>query len=79
MAAFVMPCILAYREETPTVWDLLVLPAYMCKARRASQGHGLTDLISGAEDPRRRVLSQVGQSRCFHWTRAILRTCSRRY
>jgi undecaprenyl-diphosphatase len=47
MAAFTTPYILAYKDEYPAVWALAALPVYMGKARMASQGHWLTDVMAG--------------------------------
>jgi membrane-associated phospholipid phosphatase len=48
MAAFVTPIIMDYRQETPAVWALAVLPIYMGQARLASQAHWLSDVLVGA-------------------------------
>lgn len=48
MAAFATPLILSYYEDHPAVWGLAALPLYMGKARMASQGHWLTDVLGGA-------------------------------
>lgn len=48
MAAFVTPIIIEYREEHPAMWALSILPAYMGKARMASEGHWLSDVLAGA-------------------------------
>jgi hypothetical protein len=47
MAAFVTPVIMEYQQEHPAVWALSILPLYMGKARMASQGHWLSDVIAG--------------------------------
>ena len=47
MAAFITPVIMEYRQEHPAVWALSILPLYMGKARMASQGHWLSDVIAG--------------------------------
>ncbi|HLZ98045.1 MAG TPA: phosphatase PAP2 family protein [Steroidobacteraceae bacterium] len=47
MAAFVTPVIMEYQREHPAVWALSVLPIYMGKARMASQGHWLSDVLAG--------------------------------
>ena len=47
MAAFTTPYILAYQDDYPAVWALAALPVYMGKARMASQGHWLSDVIAG--------------------------------
>ena len=48
MSAFATPLILNFHEEYPAVWGLALLPLYMGKARMASQGHWLTDVLAGA-------------------------------
>ena len=48
MAAFVTPIIIEHREDTPAVWALAALPAYMARARLASQAHWLSDVLVGA-------------------------------
>ena len=48
MSAFATPLILNFHEEHPAVWGLALLPLYMGKARMASQGHWLTDVLAGA-------------------------------
>jgi membrane-associated phospholipid phosphatase len=48
MSAFATPLILNYYQDQPAVWGLALLPLYMGKARMASQGHWLTDVLSGA-------------------------------
>ncbi|TFY96691.1 phosphatase PAP2 family protein [Ramlibacter humi] len=48
MAAFVTPYIVEYREETPAIWALALLPAYMARARMKSQAHWLSDVVAGA-------------------------------
>ena len=48
MAAFVTPIIIDHRQDTPAVWALAALPAYMARARLASQGHWLSDVLVGA-------------------------------
>lgn len=48
MAAFVTPIIIEYRQDTPAVWALTALPAYMARARMASQAHWLSDVLVGA-------------------------------
>jgi membrane-associated phospholipid phosphatase len=47
MAAFVTPVILHNYEDSPAVWLLTAFPLYMGKARMASQGHWLSDVIAG--------------------------------
>ncbi|MBC5763202.1 phosphatase PAP2 family protein [Ramlibacter albus] len=47
MAAFTTPFIIAYKDEKPAVWALAALPVYMAKARMASQGHWLSDVLAG--------------------------------
>lgn len=47
MAAFVTPVIMEYQQEHPAVWALSMLPLYMGKARMASQGHWLSDVLAG--------------------------------
>lgn len=47
MAAFVTPIIIEYQAEHPTVWALSALPLYMGRARMASQGHWLSDVLAG--------------------------------
>ncbi len=47
MAAFVTPVIMEYQQEHPAIWALSILPLYMGKARMASQGHWLSDVIAG--------------------------------
>jgi membrane-associated phospholipid phosphatase len=47
MAAFVTPVIMEYRQDHPAVWALSILPLYMGKARMASQGHWLSDVLAG--------------------------------
>jgi undecaprenyl-diphosphatase len=48
MTAFATPLILSFHDEHPAVWGLAALPLYMGKARMASQGHWLTDVLGGA-------------------------------
>jgi len=48
MSAFATPLILNFQDEQPAVWGLALLPLYMGKARMASQGHWLTDVLAGA-------------------------------
>lgn len=48
MAAAVTPVILARADENPWNWAWLALPAYMGRARMASQGHWLSDVLAGA-------------------------------
>jgi PAP2 superfamily len=48
MAAFVTPIIIDHRQDTPAVWALAALPAYMARARLASQAHWLSDVLVGA-------------------------------
>jgi undecaprenyl-diphosphatase len=48
MTSFATPLILEYGADRPAVWALAALPVYMGKARMASQGHWLTDVIGGA-------------------------------
>jgi len=48
MAAFVTPIIVEHRQDTPAVWALAALPAYMARARMASQAHWLSDVLVGA-------------------------------
>ena len=48
MAAFVTPIIIEHRQDTPAVWALAALPVYMGRARMASQGHWLSDVLVGA-------------------------------
>lgn len=48
MAAFVTPYILEWSDEQPAAWALLALPAYMGRARMASQAHWLSDVLVGA-------------------------------
>ncbi len=48
MAAFVTPLILHNYENSPAVWALALLPLYMGKARMASQGHWLSDVLAGS-------------------------------
>jgi PAP2 superfamily len=48
MASFATPLILEYQQDHPAVWALAALPLYMGKARMASQGHWLTDVLGGA-------------------------------
>jgi undecaprenyl-diphosphatase len=48
MASFATPLILEYHQDHPAVWALTALPLYMAKARMASQGHWLTDVLGGA-------------------------------
>ena len=48
MASFATPLILEYHQDYPAVWALAALPLYMGKARMASQGHWLTDVLGGA-------------------------------
>jgi membrane-associated phospholipid phosphatase len=48
MSAFATPLIISYHEDQPAVWALALLPLYMGKARMASQGHWLTDVLAGA-------------------------------
>lgn len=48
MSAFATPLILNYQDEHPAIWGLALLPVYMGKARMASQGHWLTDVLAGA-------------------------------
>lgn len=40
--------ILEYHEDVPQVWLLALLPAYMARARLASQAHWPTDVAAGA-------------------------------
>jgi undecaprenyl-diphosphatase len=47
MASFATPLILEYHDDHPAVWALAALPLYMGKARMASQGHWLTDVLGG--------------------------------
>ena len=48
MAAFVTPIIIDHRQDTPAVWALAALPAYIARARLASQAHWLSDVLVGA-------------------------------
>ena len=46
-ASFVTPLIINYRNTTPWVWALEVLPLYDAIARLKSQAHWQTDVIAG--------------------------------
>jgi undecaprenyl-diphosphatase len=48
MAAFVTPIIVNHQQDTPAIWALAALPAYMARARLASQAHWLSDVLVGA-------------------------------
>jgi undecaprenyl-diphosphatase len=48
MSSFATPLILNFHDDYPAVWALALLPLYMGKARMASQGHWLTDVLAGA-------------------------------
>ncbi|MEZ5728177.1 MAG: phosphatase PAP2 family protein [Burkholderiaceae bacterium] len=48
MTAFITPIILEHRGDVPAVWGLVALPVYMAKARMASNGHWLSDVLAGA-------------------------------
>lgn len=48
MAAFVTPLIVDLASESPWVWSLALLPVYMGRARMASEGHWLSDVLAGA-------------------------------
>lgn len=47
MAAFATPFVVAYKGDTPAAWALAAVPLYMAKARMASQGHWLSDVLAG--------------------------------
>jgi undecaprenyl-diphosphatase len=47
MAAFVTPFAREYYPDHPEALALLALPGYMAKARMASQGHWMTDVLAG--------------------------------
>lgn len=47
MAAFTTPIIREYQSDYPQVWALAALPLYMAKARTASQGHWVSDVLAG--------------------------------
>jgi undecaprenyl-diphosphatase len=47
MAAFTTPFIREYQADHPEVWALAALPLYMAKARTASQGHWVSDVLAG--------------------------------
>jgi undecaprenyl-diphosphatase len=46
-ASFVTPLIVNYRQDTPWIWALEVLPAYDAVARLKSHAHWQTDVIAG--------------------------------
>lgn len=48
MAAFVTPYIIEHQGENPWVWVLMAFPVYMGRARMASEGHWLSDVLVGA-------------------------------
>jgi membrane-associated phospholipid phosphatase len=48
MAAFVTPYIMAHQDENPWVWGLMAFPVYMGRARMASEGHWMSDVLVGA-------------------------------
>lgn len=48
MAAVVTPYIVEHHAESPAVWSLLLLPAYMGYARTASLAHWNSDVLAGA-------------------------------
>lgn len=47
MAAFVTPMIIEHQHDTPQIWAMALLPVYMGRARMASQGHWLSDVLVG--------------------------------
>jgi undecaprenyl-diphosphatase len=46
-ASFVTPLIVNYRQDTPWIWALEILPAYTAVARLKSHAHWQTDVIAG--------------------------------
>ena len=48
VSALATPFILNYRQDHPAVWALAAVPLYMGRARMASHGHWLTDVLAGA-------------------------------
>ena len=46
ITAIVTPLILEYRQDTPQVWLLAVLPAYVGIARLKAQAHWQTDILA---------------------------------
>lgn len=47
ISAIVTPFIMEYAKDTPAIWGLIALPAYVGVARMKSQAHWQTDILAG--------------------------------
>ena len=47
ITAIVTPFIMNYKDENPSIWGLVALPAYVSAARLKSQAHWQTDVLAG--------------------------------